>query len=124
MRSNKVVAVLVIVAIAVTALVSSYARDWKEQQEKTRLEAMLTPLIEKTTEGTPDPKPSLSFITVGDKSVVVVLSWAQKPEAPIKNDMRERILTSVRRELSSDPKSWGRHVSVIFDDEVVTQGWK
>ncbi|MNK75720.1 hypothetical protein D3C87_952650 [compost metagenome] len=124
MRSNKLVVALVLIAIACTSLVSSFLQSWSERQEKARLENILSPVIAKSVEGTPDPKPSLSFISASDKSLMVVLRWEQKPEAPIKNDMREMVSTAVRRELSADPKSWGRHISVIFDDEVITQGLK
>jgi hypothetical protein len=124
MRSNNLVIALVVIAIAGTALVSSFVNSWRENQEKARLENILSPVIVKAVEGTPDPKPGLSFVSAADKSLIVVLRWEQTPEPPVKNDMRERISTSVRRELSADPKSWGRHISVIFDDEVVTQGLK
>lgn len=124
MRSNKLVVALVIIAIACTSLVSSFMQKWLENQEKARLENLLSPVVAKAVEGTPDPKPNLSFVTAGEKLLIVVLRWDQKPEAPVKNDMRERVSTSVRRELSADPKSWGRHISVIFDDEVITQGLK
>lgn len=124
MRSNKLVLALVVIAIVATSLVSGFVSSWRAGQEKARLENILSPVIAKAVEGTPDPKPNLSFVSAADKSLMVVLSWDQKPEAPIKNDMRERVSTSVRRELSSDPKSWGRHISVIFDDEVITQGLK
>lgn len=124
MRSNKLVIVLVVVAIAATYLASGFVHSWREGQEKVRLENMLSPVIAKAVEGTTDPKPTLSFVSATDKSALVVLRWEQAVEAPIKNDMRERVSTSVRRELAADPKSWGRHISVIFDDEVVTQGKK
>jgi len=124
MRSNKLVIVLVVIAIAATSLVSNFMHSWKERQEKERLENILSPVVVKAVEGTPDPKPNLSFVSPADKSLIVVLRWEQKPEAPVKNDMRERVSTLIRRELSADPKSWGRHISVIFDDEVITQGLK
>ena len=124
MRSNKLVIVLVVVAIALTAFISGFIRNWNESQEKARLENILSSVVAKAVEGTPDPKPSLSFVSPADKSLIVILHWDQKPEAAIKNDMRERVSTSVRRELAADPKSWGRHISVIFDDEVITQSWK
>lgn len=124
MRFNKWTLALVIIAIAATSLVSSFVQSWTERQEKARLENILSPVIATAVEGTPEPKPNLSFVSASDKSLLVVLRWEQKPEAAIKNDMRERVSTSVRRELSADPKSWGRHISVIFDDEVITQGLK
>lgn len=124
MRFNKMSAVLVVVAILATFIVSNVVRDMRDSKEKARLENIVSPVIEKAVEGTPDPTPKFSFLTPTDKSLLIVLSWDQKPEAPIKNDMRERISTAIRRELSSDPNSWGRHISVIFDDEVVTQGIK
>lgn len=124
MRSNKMVIILVVVAIAATYLASGFVHSWREGQEKVRLENMLSPVVAKAVEGTIDPKPTLSFVSATDKSALVVLRWEQTVEAPIKNDMRERVSISVRRELSADPKSWGRHVSVIFGDEVVTQGSK
>ena len=101
-----------------------FVRNMQESQEKTRLENLLSPVIAQSVEGTPDPKPSLFFVSPTEKSLMVVLRWDQKPEAAIKNDMRERVSTNLRRELSADPKSWGRHISVIFDDEIVTQGRK
>lgn len=115
---------LVIIAIAVTSLVSGFLHNMKASREKARLEQLLSTVVSKSVDGTQDPKPSLSFVSASDESVMVVLRWDQKPEAPIRNDMRERVLISVRRELSADPKSWGRHISVIFNDEVITQGWK
>jgi hypothetical protein len=124
MRSNKLAIALVLIAIAVTSFVLSFLQAWSESQEKARLEIMLSPIVAKAVEGTPDPKPSLSFVSATDKSLIVVLRWDQKPETPIKNDVREMVSTSIRRELSADPKSWGRHISVIFDDEVITQGLK
>lgn len=124
MRSSKFIIILVILVSAATAFVSGFVRNLKTNQEKTRLEHLLSANVEKAVEGTPDPKPSLSFVFASDESIMVVLRWDQKPEALIKNDMRERVTMSVRRELSADPKSWGRHISVIFDNEVVTQGWK
>lgn len=124
MRSNKLILALVVIAIAATYLASGFVHSWREGQEKARLENMLSPVVVKAVEGAPDPKPNLSFVSATDKSLLVVLRWEQTPEASIKNDMRERVSTSVRRELSTDPKSWGRHISVIFDEEVVTQGAK
>lgn len=124
MRSNKLAIALVLITIAVTSFVLSFVQNWSERQEEARLESILSPVVTKAVEGTPDPKPSISFVSATDKSLMVVLSWDQKPETPIKNDVREMVSTSVRRELSADPKSWGRHISVIFDDEVITQGLK
>ncbi|MFS4460632.1 hypothetical protein [Bdellovibrio sp. HCB2-146] len=124
MRFNKLSVILVVVAVLATVLVSNIVRDMHDSKEKARLEKIVSPAIDKAVEGTPDPKPKLSFLTPTDQSLVVVLSWEQTPEAHIKNDMREKVSTAIRRELSSDPSSWGRHISVIFDDEVVTQGIK
>jgi len=124
MRSNKVLLALVVIVIVATSFASNWLQGWRAGQEKTRLETLLSPVIEKAVEGTPEPKPNLSFVSATDKTVLVVLHWEETPEILVKNDMRERVSASLRRELSADPKSWGRHISVIFDDEVVSQGSK
>lgn len=124
MRFNKLSISLIILAVVATVVASNFVRDLREKREKTRLENILSPVIVKAVEETTEPKPSLSFIAPTEKSLVVVLHWEQKTEVVIKNDMRERIISAIRRELSTDPASWGRHISVIFDDEVITQGWK
>lgn len=124
MRSTKSTLVLIAVAVVLTYLVTGYARSLNESRERARLENLLTPVITKAVGGTTDPKPKLSFVAATEKSMTVVLNWNQKPEAAVKNDMRERVSSAIRRELAADPGSWGRHVSVIFDDEVVTQSWK
>lgn len=124
MKISKLTIFVFVLAIAGTLLVSNLVRESSQKKEKARIEALVAPVIAASVEGTPDPKPSLSFVNVSEKSVMVVVRWEQKPEAAIKNDMRERVTTSIRRELSADPASWGRHISVIFDDEVITQGFK
>jgi hypothetical protein len=124
MRSRKSAVILIVVTVVLTYLTVGLVRNWNESREKARLENLLSPAVAKAVEGTPDPKPSLYFVSATDESLVVVLRWDQKPEMSIKNDVRERVMSSVRRELAADSQSWGRHISVIFDDEVVTQGWK
>ncbi|MFM6929825.1 MAG: hypothetical protein ACKOX6_15250 [Bdellovibrio sp.] len=122
MKFNKHSVILGFVAIVITMLISNFARDIRTQKEKERLENILTPVIVKAVEGTTDPKPSLSLIIATEKSVMVILDWKQTPESAVKNDMREKISTTIRRELAADPASWGRHLSVTFNNEVVTQG--
>lgn len=124
MRLDKLSIGVVLVVIVATVGTSNIVRDVREKQEKTRLENIVSPVVVTAVEGTPDPKPSLSFINATEKSLMVVLRWEQKSESVVRNDMRERVSTAIRRELASDPGSWGRHISVIFDDEVVTQGAK
>lgn len=122
MQLNKHSVILGFIAIVITILISNFAREMREQKEQTRLENILAPVIVKTVEGTIAPQPTLSFVIATDKSLMVVLNWKQTPDAAIKNEMREKIGTIIRRELAADPTSWGRHISVSFDNEVVTQG--
>ena len=124
MKFNKLSAVLGVVVVIAALVVSSLIRDMQESREKARLLNLLNPVLVKAVEGTPDPKPSISFVSPTKNSLVVVLSWTQNPEAAIKNDMRERVASAFRAELAADPASWGRYLSVIFDNEVVTQGFK
>lgn len=124
MRSQKVFMLATLVLVIAAYFAAGFFRQWSERREAARLERVLAPVITKAVEGSPDPKPELDFIVTTEKSIQVVLRWGQNPEAVIKNDMRERVSTSVRREMAADPKGWGKYMSVIFSDEVVTQGWK
>ncbi len=115
--------ILGFVAVLITMLVSNFARDIRERHETERFENILIPVVATAVEGTEDPKPSLSLVTVTDKSIALVLNWKQTAASTIKNDLRERVIAAVRGELAAaDPKSWGRYISVSFTDEVVTQG--
>ena len=124
MKFNKFSAILCVVAILGTLLVSSLVREALAKQEKTRLENILVPVIAKAVEALPDPKPTLHFLVPMEKAFVVVLFWKQTPEVSIKNDVRGEVILAIQHELATDPASWGRSVSVIFSDEVVKQGWK
>lgn len=124
MKFNKKSVLLTVIIIALTSFFYRFAQDIQYQREKKRLETILSPVVTKATEGTPDPKPELFFVIQADRSLLVVLTWRQNPDVSVKNDMRERVLFAVRRELSTDTKSWGRHIAIIFNDEIVTQGWK
>ena len=124
MISKKAVLVLAFVAIALSLGISKYVSSMQFQAEKQRMESLLAPVVEKAVASTPDPKPTLHFVMPGEKSLLVVLYWKSNQDAAIKNDLRESVSFAVRKELSADPGSWGRLVSVIFADEVVLQGWK
>ncbi len=124
MRLNKSTIIIMVITISVTAWLTGIVRDHLKTKEKQRLESILSPLVDKATEGGGDPKPRLSFVSPTKKSIILVVRWEQKPEAAIKNEMRERIMLAARKELAADPASWGRHISIVFDDEVITQGWK
>lgn len=124
MKFNKFSAILCVVMILGTLLVSSLVREALMKQEKTRLENILVPVIAKAVEAVPDPKPTLHFIIPTEQALLVVLFWKQNPEVSIKNDVRGEVSLAIQRELSMDPASWGRNVSVTFADEVVTQGKK
>lgn len=122
--SNKIIGLIIFLSILTTVLVSNLARNLQENKERARLESVIAPLVDVAVQGIPDPKPVLFFVVTTEKSLMVVLRGSSDSPVEQKNEVRDRVSTAVRRELAVDPKSWGRHVSVIFDNEVVTQGWK
>lgn len=124
MTSKKIVAAAVLASATLAFLGARSYQQWREAKETSRMQSLLLPVIAQAVEGTAEPRPELQFAVVTEKSVQVVLRWEQKIEAALKNEMRDRVSAAIRREAAADPKSWGRYVSVIFQDEVVTQGWK
>lgn len=122
--SNKIIGLIIFLSFLTTVLVSNLVRNLQENKEKARLESVLAPLVDRAVQEIPDPKPTLFFVVATEKSLMVVLRGSPDSPSEQKNEVRDRVSVAVRRELASDPKSWGRHVSVIFENEVVTQGWK
>jgi len=56
-----------------------------------------------------------------DKSSIrVAIRWDQNPPLELRNEVRDRILWAVRRELAGEK----RLISVVFTDEITSQGWK
>lgn len=122
MKLNKISLAVGIFAVLITLIISDFLESQAEQQEKVRLSGIITPVVIKAVENLSEPRPLIADIDPAMKSLMLVLRWEQKVDVLARSDVRERVSTAVRRELSSDPASWGRRLSVIFDDEVITQG--
>lgn len=122
MKLNKISLAVGIFAVLITLIISDFLESQAEQQEKVRLSGIITPVVIKAVENLSEPRPLIADIDPATKSLMLVLRWEQKVDVLARSDVRERVSNAVRRELSSDPASWGRRLSVIFDDEVITQG--
>lgn len=113
-----------IAVLAAVLLGTEWFRDFRSRRENARIESLIAPVVSEAVAATPGPRPELSFAVTTGRSALIIVRWDQAPGPEFRNDIRERILAAVRRELAADPKSWGRHVSIAFQDELVTQGWK
>ena len=100
-------------------------RDLMADREKTRVEALLKPVLDQSFASFPDPKPTLAFLILTDKSVQLVVRLEAKGlTIEDRNALREQILAGIQKELIADPQSWGKFTSVTFIDELVTQSSK
>lgn len=112
------------VAVVLTWWATGFVKERNHQAEKSRLESLVQAAFDRTSNDPTWPPLKVAFITHTEKSITVVIDLPSGNSLTDRESLRAGVLKIVRADLGADPKSWGRYIAVIFNDELILQGRK